>query len=92
MQQESAETIALKALGWLAGNDELLPVFLASSGACEADLRTGAADPTFLAAVLDFLLLDDAWVVNFCDTAGLAYTAPQAARAVLPGGTLPDWT
>jgi hypothetical protein len=36
--------------------------------------------------VLDFLLMDDAWVVAFCDAAGLPYEAPMRARAALPGG------
>ena len=92
MRQEMAETIALQALGWLAGNEELLPVFLGASGASEADLRAGAADPAFLGAVLDFVLLDDAWIVNFCDSAGLAYTQPGAARLALPGGAPVNWT
>lgn len=36
---DAAETLGLKALAWLAGNDELLPVFLGATGASEADLR-----------------------------------------------------
>ncbi|MGR3363688.1 MAG: DUF3572 family protein, partial [Maritimibacter harenae] len=37
MKQEQAETIGLQALGWLAGNDELMPVFLGSTGGDLAD-------------------------------------------------------
>lgn len=92
MQQDLAETIALRALGWLAGNDELLPVFLGSTGASEADLRAGAGDPAFLGAVLDFLTMDDAWVIAFCDAAGLDYSQPIAARQALPGGAQVSWT
>lgn len=92
MQRENAETIALQALGWLAGNDELLPVFLGASGASQGDLRSGAGDPEFLASVLDFLAMDDAWITAFCDSAGLAYTVPMQARQALPGGDLPSWT
>lgn len=92
MQQDLAETIGLKALAWLAGNDELLPVFLGSTGAGEADLRARAADPAFLGAVLDFISMDDAWVIAFCDQAGLAYTDPMAARLALPGGGQVHWT
>lgn len=87
-----AETVALTALGWLAGNDELLPVFLGASGATEADLRAGAADPAFLGAVLDFVMMDDAWVIALCDAAGLGYEAPMAARQALPGGGHVHWT
>jgi Protein of unknown function (DUF3572) len=92
MKQESAETVALQALGWLAGNDELLPVFLGASGASEGDLRAGASDPAFLASVLDFLTMDDAWIMAFCDSAGIGYETPLAARQALPGGMQMNWT
>jgi hypothetical protein len=90
--QESAETIGLKVLGWLAAHDDLLPVFLGATGASEADLRARAADPEFLGAVLDFLTMDDAWVRAFCDAQGLAYEVPMRARAALPGGAEVNWT
>lgn len=92
MSHESAETIALQALAWLAGNDDLLPVFLGSTGAVGDDLRERAKDADFLGSILDFLLMDDAWVVRFCDTAGLSYEKPMMARAVLPGGREVFWT
>jgi hypothetical protein len=91
-RQDSAETIGLQALGWLAANEDLLPVFLGASGASLADLAEGARKPEFLGAVLDFILMDDAWVVGFCDTVGLAYPAPAEARAWLPGGEATHWT
>jgi len=92
MQQESAETIALQALGWLAGNEELLPVFQGATGASEADLRVRATEPEFLGSVLDFLMMDDAWVVAFCDSQGLSYETPMMARVALPGGAQMSWT
>jgi hypothetical protein len=91
-RQDSAETIALQALAWLAGNDDLLPVFLGSTGASVGDLAAGAARPEFLGSVLDFLLMDDAWIIAFCDAQGLAYQAPMQARAALPGGEMVHWT
>ncbi|WP_102107057.1 DUF3572 domain-containing protein [Oceaniglobus roseus] len=92
MQQETAETVALQGLGWIAGNEELLPVFLGASGASLDDMRRRARDPDFLVAVLDFISMDDAWVVAFCDAAGLPYDAPVAARHALPGGAEVNWT
>ncbi|MBY6047792.1 DUF3572 domain-containing protein [Vannielia litorea] len=92
MNRDSAETIGLQALAWLAGNDELLPVFLGSTGVSEAEVRARAAEPEFLASVLDFLAMDDAWVTGFCDAAGLKYTVPMQARMALPGGDMPSWT
>ncbi|MAM62834.1 DUF3572 domain-containing protein [Maritimibacter sp. UBA3975] len=92
MTQDMAETIGLQALGWLAGNEELLPVFLGSTGGDMAELGARAADPEFLGAVLDFITMDDAWVMAFCDQAGLDYAQPLQARAALPGGGQMHWT
>ena len=85
-RQDSAETLALQALSWLAGNDDLLPVFLGATGADVSEMAARADEGAYLASVLDFLLMDDAWVIAFCDAQGLAYTAPLQARAWLPGG------
>jgi len=92
MQPEAAQVLALQALGWIASDDEVFPVFLSATGANLGDLRVRASDPDFLAAVLDFLLQDDRWVVAFCDVGGHPYTAPQAARSALPGGAAVNWT
>ncbi len=92
LPEESAEILAIKALSWLVGNDELLPVFLGATGATEADLRQRSKDPEFLASVLDFLLMDDAWVQEFCDSAGYAGDFPLRARFALPGGAQVNWT
>lgn len=92
MKRESADVVALKALAWLVANDDLLPVFLGATGAGEGDLRARAAEPEFLASVLDFLLMDDAWVIAFCQAADLPGEAVQRARAALPGGADPHWT
>lgn len=90
--QDAAETVALRALGWLAGNDDLLPVFLGASGTSPQELRERAGDPDFLGAVLDFVLMDDAWIRAFCDAAGLDYGDPMRARQLLPGGAQTHWT
>jgi len=92
MQQERAEVIALQGLAWLAGNDDLCPTFLGASGGSVDDLRDRAADPAFLGAVLEFITMDDAWVMAFCDTIGLAYELPLQARYALPGAQNVHWT
>ncbi len=91
-QRETAETLAMQALAWIAGNDELLPVFMGSTGADAADMKQRAGEPEFLGSVLDFLLMDDDWVVAFCDQAQLGYDAPMRARQALPGGADMHWT
>ena len=92
MRQEQAEMIAIKALAWLAANDELMPVFLGSTGSNAEDLRAQADDPAFLVSVLEFLAMDDAWIVGFCDAESLPYEAPMQARQALPGGAEVHWT
>ncbi|UWP94268.1 DUF3572 domain-containing protein [Aliiroseovarius crassostreae] len=92
MKPEDAEVIGLTALTWLVGNEELLPVFLGASGAGIDDLKQGAGNPEFLAAVLDFLTMDDDWVVEFCRANTLPFDAPMRARHALPGGGQMNWT
>ena len=89
---DNPENVALQALLWLLGNEDLLPVFMGATGVGAGDMRAGARDPAFLASVLDFLMMDDAWIVAFCDAEGLAYDAPMRARAHLPGGEAMHWT
>ena len=92
LSEDAAQQVAVNAIVWLAGNDELLPVFMGSTGADEAAFREGVISPEFQASVLDFILMDDAWVVAFCDTEGLPYDRLMQARAVLPGGAQVNWT
>lgn len=92
LSQESAEILAIEALSWLVGNDDLLPVFLNATGASESDLRQRAKEPEFLVSVLDFLLMDEAWIAAFCECSGYALDLPIRARASLPGGAQVDWT
>ncbi|MDV7144234.1 DUF3572 domain-containing protein [Tropicimonas sp. TH_r6] len=92
MQRESAETTALLGLAWLLGNEELRPIFLGATGATLEDAKNGAKDADFLASVLDFLLMDDSWIMAFCESEGLKYEEPMAARQALPGGNMPNWT
>lgn len=92
MTPNNAETIAIQALGWLAANDELWPVFLGATGAAAEDAASRATDPAFLASVLEFLTMDDNWVMAFCDSAGLPYEMPLKARYALPGAEKVEWT
>lgn len=87
-----AETLALKSLTWLVGNEELLPVFFGATGASEDDLREQTQNSEFLGSVLDFLMMDDAWIIEFCDAYSIPYEHPMIARAALPGGAQMHWT
>lgn len=92
MTENEAEIVALKAMGWLAAEDELLPVFLGHTGASVDDLKTRVQDPDFLIAILSFLTMDDAWVLAFTDAMGLSPDTPLRALQALPGGAEVNWT
>jgi hypothetical protein len=81
--REVAEIVAVQALSFIAGEPERLGTFLAESGIGPETLRTAAADPRFLANVLDFVMRDDATVKAFADASKLHPTNIAAARQVL---------
>jgi hypothetical protein len=58
-------------------------LFLTESGIGPQTLRTAAADPKFLAGVLDFIVRDDATVKAFADSSQLTPEAVANAREVL---------
>lgn len=92
MDKKQVEVRALSVLIWLVGNEELLPVFLGATGASESDLRARAGESEFLGSVLDFVMMDDAWVMAYCDGEGLPYDTLMRARQALPGGADVNWT
>lgn len=65
--QTYAETIGLKALAYIVGSPEALDRFLALSGMDGESLRRRAGEPELLAAVLEFLLANEAQLTRFCD-------------------------
>lgn len=92
MDEDGARDLARDVVIWLAGDDELLPVFMNATGNDPGSVRKGLERDDFLAAVLDFLLMDDDWVMAFCDSHGRNYADPAAARRALPGGQEVHWT
>ena len=80
---EVAELVAVQALSFIAGDPERLGLFLAESGIGPETLRTAAADPHFLASVLDFVMRDDATVKAFASASQLHPTNIAAARQAL---------
>ena len=81
--REVAEIVAIQALSFVAGDPARLGVFLAETGIGPETLRSAAADPHFLAGVLDFVLRDDATVKAFAAASELDPATIAAAREVL---------
>jgi hypothetical protein len=81
--REVAEIVAVQALSFIAGEPGRLGAFLAESGIGPDTLRSAAADPHFLASVLDFVLRDDATVKAFASASQLDPSNIAAAHQVL---------
>ena len=92
MTSQEAEIYALKVTTWLISNQDLLDVFMNSTGVSEAAIKSDFHDGVFLAAILDFLLLDDNWVIAACDAMHLEPDEMHSARLLLPGGEKVNWT
>ncbi len=86
--REVAEIVAVQALSFVAGDPERLGAFLAESGIGPETLRKAAADPRFLASVLDFVMRDDATVKAFAAASQLHPTNIAAAHQALND---PQW-
>ena len=86
--REVAEIVAIQALSFVAGDPERLGRFLAESGIGPETLRGAAADPRFLASVLDFVMRDDATVKAFAEASQLHLTNVTAAHQALND---PEW-
>jgi len=91
MQNAAAETLALKALAYIAAEADRLSRFLTLTGMEPADLRRRAAEPELLAAVLDFVLSDDQISQAFASGEGLTAETLHMARRALPGGAERAW-
>ncbi|MDN5927633.1 MAG: DUF3572 domain-containing protein [Hyphomicrobiales bacterium] len=83
---EEAEATAISALGFIAGDAELLPRFLAITGIEAASIREAAREPGFLAGVLDFLLAHEPSLMRFAAETGADPASLTQARRMLANG------
>lgn len=66
MDLETAETIAMRGLRFLAADPDRLGRFLSTSGIGPQDLRGRAGDHEVLNAVIEFLMSDESLLLVFC--------------------------
>lgn len=92
VNRAEAETIALKAVEWMAADGTVFERFLNESGETTEGVQRRLGDAEFLASALDHLLRSDDAVMSFCSGYGLPFELPAAARRALPGGDAPSWT
>jgi len=86
MNLEQAQTIAIRALAFIASDAELLPRFLALTGIDAEHIRKAAREPGFLAGVLQFVLAHEPTLLAFCEAEGIAPNEVSAAHKALPFG------
>ena len=65
LANSDAETVAINALAFIAGEPELLDRFLALTGLDPAEIRQSACEPGFLAGVLDFLMDHESFLIVY---------------------------
>jgi hypothetical protein len=80
---DAAEAIATQALAYIAGDATRLGRFLAESGLGPESLRQAARDPSFLPAVLDFILSHEHDLIDFAAIAAIDPKLVGRARDVL---------
>lgn len=85
-REDDAQSTAIAALAFIAGDPELLPRFLAVTGIEASSIRAAAGEPGFLAGVLDFLLAHEPSLVRFAETTGTPPETVLVARRSLPHG------
>ena len=90
LTKDAAEKMAAEVLGFLAENAAHLGRFLALSGLSPGTLRAAAKEPQFLAALLDYLLADEAALLAFAAKSGHEPSAiVQAQKLLSPLAELP---
>lgn len=82
----SAEEIAVKALGFIAGDPVLLNRFLALTGIEAAEIRQAAAQPGFMAGVLHFIAAHEPTLMEFAEAASIPPEEIVKAMRALPAG------
>jgi Protein of unknown function (DUF3572) len=82
---EQPQVIALKALAFLASDEDRLGYFLVSSGMDLQDLKEQASDLNMLAGLLDHILGDESLLLEFAAELACRPESIARARQALPG-------
>ena len=92
MDKEIAETRALEVLTWVLSEGDLIQVFMGATGASQNDLRSNTLSHEFLISILDFVLMDDRWVISCGKFLSIDPSQIQLIRMSLDGGQEVNWT
>jgi hypothetical protein len=83
MTPETAETVALKALAFLAESPDGLHRLMELSGLDVTSLRARAAEPEFLSFVLSWILGEEKLLTEFCSRDAIPARDVHLAQHVL---------
>jgi len=83
LTKQEAEMIGVAGLSYLASDPERIGRFLAVTGLGPENVRAAARDPSFLPALLDYLLANEKELVAFAEEMNLDPARVRAARDVL---------
>ena len=92
MDREIAEIRALEILTWVLSEPDLIQVFMRATGASEDDLRSNTLSHEFLISILDFVLMDDNWVISCSTFLSIEPSQIQIIKLSLDGGQEVNWT
>jgi hypothetical protein len=85
LTQDEAEAIAIQALAFLAGEPARLAQFLNLTGTNLSDVRQRVNDPSFLQAILDYVVAEESILLVFAAGVPVAPETVVAALNVLQG-------
>ena len=85
LNREDAQEIAIRALSFLAGDEQHMSRFLALSGMGAQDIRDNADQAGFQVALLEHLMSDEALLLTFCGNENIDPQLIAPAHHLLEG-------
>ncbi len=86
MDEVGARDLAAKALIFIAQEPDRIGRFLARTGIGPSEIRARTQDAAFLGGILDYLLSDEAMLIEFAGWAEVDASFVTRCRHLLPGG------
>jgi hypothetical protein len=88
LARQAACDLAIEALGYIAGDPELLARFLAMTGLDPGAIRAAAAEPDFLLGVLEYVCGDERLLIAFATHADIGPEEIETAKQAI---AVADW-
>lgn len=86
MRAEDAESLAIEALGFISSDPTLLQRFLAITGISASEVRRAAAEPGFLAGVMNFIAAHEPTLIAFASSVAVEPQSVTEALRLLQSG------